>query len=226
MRVGEVDGQFKIGCDLFVQSHLPAAIIGQGLAQGFWHGLHLAYKAAMHRGGFRIVKPDENKITRRAFDQRADGGAVVFALDEITLPVAGNGAHLDFLWPFGDRRDVLQLSAPVLAARAGAAGLARLAQKLDEFCAQATARIGIDVCVDRFVADALLRIVRIHDLQLASALLRRPVGTLGNRLSNLGRREEALAASQEAVDIYRRLAQTRPDAFLPDLASSLNNSGA
>src|SRR5215468_6917803 len=39
---------------------------------------------------------------------------------------------------------------------------------------KATARIGIDVCVDRFVTDALLRIVRIHDLQLASALLRRP----------------------------------------------------
>jgi tetratricopeptide (TPR) repeat protein len=52
------------------------------------------------------------------------------------------------------------------------------------------------------------------------------VGTLGVRLSNLGRREEALAASQKAVDIYRRLAQTRPDTFLPDLAMSLNNSGA
>jgi tetratricopeptide (TPR) repeat protein len=41
----------------------------------------------------------------------------------------------------------------------------------------------------------------------------------------LGRREEALAASQEAVAIGRRLAETRPDAFLPDLASSLNNLG-
>jgi hypothetical protein len=51
------------------------------------------------------------------------------------------------------------------------------------------------------------------------------VGTLGIRLSSLGRREEELAASQEAVDIYRRLAQTRPDAFLPDLASSLNGLG-
>jgi tetratricopeptide (TPR) repeat protein len=51
------------------------------------------------------------------------------------------------------------------------------------------------------------------------------VGTLGIRLSNLGRREDALAASQEAVDIRRRLAQTRPDAFLPDLATSLNNLG-
>ncbi len=46
--------------------------------------------------------------------------------------------------------------------------------------------------------------------------------TLGNRLSKLGRREEALAASQEAVDLYRRLAQARPDAFLPDLARSIS----
>jgi tetratricopeptide (TPR) repeat protein len=51
------------------------------------------------------------------------------------------------------------------------------------------------------------------------------VGTLGIRLSNLGRREEALAASQEAVDTHRRLAQTRPDVFLPYLAMSLNNLG-
>ncbi|HMA73957.1 MAG TPA: hypothetical protein VKP67_21110, partial [Xanthobacteraceae bacterium] len=47
-------------------------------------------------------------------------------------------------------------------------------------------------------------------------------GTLGIRLSNLGRREEALAASQEAVAIRRRLAETRPDAFLPDLARSIS----
>jgi tetratricopeptide (TPR) repeat protein len=51
------------------------------------------------------------------------------------------------------------------------------------------------------------------------------VGTLGIRLSNLGRREEALAASKEAVDIRRALAKERPDAFLPDLARSLNNLG-
>jgi hypothetical protein len=31
-----------------------------------------------------------------------------------------------------------------------------------------------------------------------------------------------LAASQEAVDIRRRLAQTRPDAFLPNLATSIS----
>lgn len=40
-------------------------------------------------------------------------------------------------------------------------------------------------------------------------------------LCNLGRREEGLAAGQEAVDLYRRLAQTRPNAYLPDLAKSI-----
>jgi hypothetical protein len=45
------------------------------------------------------------------------------------------------------------------------------------------------------------------------------------RLFQLSRREKALEASQEAVDIYRRLAQNQPDAFLSDLAVSLNNLG-
>jgi hypothetical protein len=40
-------------------------------------------------------------------------------------------------------------------------------------------------------------------------------------LSNLGRREEALAATTEAVDVYRRLAGVNPAAFEPDLARGL-----
>jgi hypothetical protein len=44
-------------------------------------------------------------------------------------------------------------------------------------------------------------------------------------LSDLGRREEALAAAQEAVAIRRRLAETRPEVFLPNLASSLETQG-
>jgi tetratricopeptide (TPR) repeat protein len=48
---------------------------------------------------------------------------------------------------------------------------------------------------------------------------------LGFALSEMGRREEALQAAQEAVDLYRRLAAQHPDAFLPDLARSLNNLG-
>ena len=57
----------------------------------------------------------------------------------------------------------------------------------------------------------------------------RLAGSLNNlsiRLADLGRREEALAASQEAVTIRQELAAARPDAFRPDLASSLNNLSA
>src|SRR5262249_46245749 len=43
--------------------------------------------------------------------------------------------------------------------------------------------------------------------------------------SALGQREAALASTQEAVALRRRLAEARPDAFLPDLARSLNNLG-
>jgi tetratricopeptide (TPR) repeat protein len=46
---------------------------------------------------------------------------------------------------------------------------------------------------------------------------------LSNSLGDLGRREEALTAIEEAVTAYHALAQAQPNAFLPDLAMSLNN---
>ena len=47
-----------------------------------------------------------------------------------------------------------------------------------------------------------------------------------NRLADLGRREDALTAIAEAVQIRRALAAARPDAFRPDLAMSLNNQSS
>jgi len=44
---------------------------------------------------------------------------------------------------------------------------------------------------------------------------------LGYRYNQLGRREEALQATQKAVEIRQKLSEERPDAFLPDLAMSL-----
>ncbi|WP_240677884.1 tetratricopeptide repeat protein, partial [Actinacidiphila soli] len=52
------------------------------------------------------------------------------------------------------------------------------------------------------------------------------LNNLSGRLGALGRREEALEAITEAVDIRRELARVRPDAFLPNLAASLNNLSA
>ncbi|MBK8075419.1 MAG: tetratricopeptide repeat protein [Kineosporiaceae bacterium] len=56
-----------------------------------------------------------------------------------------------------------------------------------------------------------------NDLALAA-------GEVSQTFRFWGRRQEALAPTQEAVDIYRELAATNP-AFRPDLASSLNNLG-
>ena len=53
--------------------------------------------------------------------------------------------------------------------------------------------------------------------------LARSLSNLANRLAGLGRREDALAAGEEAAGIYRELAAARPEAFRPDLAMSLSN---
>jgi tetratricopeptide (TPR) repeat protein len=45
---------------------------------------------------------------------------------------------------------------------------------------------------------------------------------LSNRLADLGRPDQALAAAEEAVAIRRELAAAQPDAFLPGLAMSLS----
>ncbi|WP_050777811.1 tetratricopeptide repeat protein [Micromonospora sp. ATCC 39149] len=45
------------------------------------------------------------------------------------------------------------------------------------------------------------------------------------RLANAGLREQALTPAEEATGIYRRLAEANPDAYLPNLAASLNNLG-
>jgi predicted DNA-binding ArsR family transcriptional regulator len=53
----------------------------------------------------------------------------------------------------------------------------------------------------------------------------RVLNRLGFALFELGRRAEALEATQEAVEILRQLAQQNPDALRPELASSLHNLG-
>ena len=53
--------------------------------------------------------------------------------------------------------------------------------------------------------------------------LARSLNNLSNRLGEVGRRDEGLAAITEAVAVYRRLAAANPAAYEPDLAGSLNN---
>lgn len=54
-------------------------------------------------------------------------------------------------------------------------------------------------------------------------MIARTLNKLSNRLGEVGRREDGLAAIEEAVTIRRRPADANPAAYLPNLASSLNN---
>jgi tetratricopeptide (TPR) repeat protein len=76
------------------------------------------------------------------------------------------------------------------------------------------------------VTTALIKQLQLHATQErdhATPDIAMWLNSLALRLSDLGRREEALAAIEEAVQLYRGLAGARPDAFIPDLATSLNN---
>ena len=64
------------------------------------------------------------------------------------------------------------------------------------------------------------------DVVLELRALAASLNNLGNRQSAFEQRYAALASTQEALGLYRKLAQARPEAFLPDLAMSLNNLGA
>lgn len=73
------------------------------------------------------------------------------------------------------------------------------------------------------LTEQLLRGARELPDDEGAALRALSLNNLSIRLAALGRREEALAAIKEAVELRRALAAARPDAFRPDLASSLNN---
>lgn len=67
-------------------------------------------------------------------------------------------------------------------------------------------------------------ILRATEADPATAPVRAELqNVVGIALANLGRREPALTAIQEAVDLCRNLAATRPDAYRPELAGSLTN---
>jgi tetratricopeptide (TPR) repeat protein len=76
------------------------------------------------------------------------------------------------------------------------------------------------------VAERLAAFPRADESDEERSARARSLNNLGIRLSGLGRREDALAASAEAMEIYRELVAKNRDAFLPDLALSLCAKGS
>ncbi len=116
-----------------------------------------------------------------------------------------------------------QLAGPLGRAWAGLPETERAAVALalhDRLPHHTVALAGFALAVTEALGDVtdLLAHLSGDDAIRATAL-----NNLSNRLSALGRREEALPAIEEAVALYRRLAARNPDAFEPYLALSLNN---
>ena len=142
--------------------------------------------------------------------------AVRAALDELLAAALPRIVHLAIAGGHPELADLASLALQ-LAPRPGLA--ARLAGQMPEhsvrLAALAATLTSQQVTQDR--ADVL------GGEPDAVSRLAGSLNNLSNRLGDLGRREEALAASQEAVTIRRELAAARPDAFAPDLAGSLTN---
>jgi nucleoside phosphorylase/tetratricopeptide (TPR) repeat protein len=121
-------------------------------------------------------------------------------------------------------RTAFSVLGEVLADQLEAQGDARLASALETVgLPESTVSLRR---VAEWVSRVLLGALEVSEQEAVLPERARHQNNLGNRLSALGKREEALAATQEAVETYRQLAQRNPDAFQPALAMSLNNLGA
>jgi CHAT domain len=109
----------------------------------------------------------------------------------------------------------------VLAAALEREGTAELAERLEEELPHPYQTVSLREVGQWVVAERLAHLPEGMDEERARLL-----NNLSGWQSALGQRKAALASTQEAVDILRKLAQARPEAFLPNLARSLHNLGA
>jgi nucleoside phosphorylase len=79
--------------------------------------------------------------------------------------------------------------------------------------------------VAAWMVETQLKHLPARELPEPQAERARLLNNLGGTQSALGQPEAALASTQEAVDILRKLAAAQPAAFLPYLAGSLSNLG-
>ncbi|MGH3937107.1 MAG: tetratricopeptide repeat protein [Pseudonocardiaceae bacterium] len=126
---------------------------------------------------------------------------------------------------------------PGLAVAAGGVALARLADLPDvdmgvleaiEALLPTGRHVDLDIAIAAITASLTTHRLTTHRLAATGdpADPAHLYATLGYRLANAGRREEALGATVQAVEIYRRLVWVNPVAFEPDLASALTDLSA
>ncbi|HEX5289590.1 MAG TPA: tetratricopeptide repeat protein [Streptosporangiaceae bacterium] len=118
--------------------------------------------------------------------------------------------------PAGRLPDLLDLALTLIPRPAAAAALVgRLPDRSTGLAAFAATLAGQAVDHHRHQAAA--------GRDLTAGDLARALNELSTRLADLGRREDALAAIEEAVEVYRRLAGEQPGRYRPGLAMALDN---
>ena len=203
---------------------------------GYWNPLRPDLLAEQHLADTENLSDLATGAARLAAGQNWEAGILTQLLAELTRAAANQPAvraALDELLAAALPRIVDQA---VIADRAELADLASLALQLAPQPGLAAPLVGqMPEHSVRLAALAATLTSQQVTQDRADALdgepdaanrLARSLTTLSNRLAGLGRREEALAASQEAVTIRRELAAARPDAFRPGLATSLNKLAA
>ena len=200
---------------------------------GYWNPLRPDLLAEQHLADTAQLAPLATTAARLAAGQPWEAGLLTQLLAELTRGAPNQPAVQAAL------NELLAAALPRivhLAVTAGHAGLADLAS------------LALQLAPQPGLAAPLAGQMPEHSVQLAALAAtltsqqvthyragaidgepdaaNRLAGSLNNlslRLADLGRREEALAASEEAATIRRELAAARPDAFRPGLAGSLNN---
>ncbi len=174
VRVTEVHHHAGVGRQFGVACHLLALVVCQRLAHGFGDAAQLGRETFQGRGGRRIGQLDQHHQAGAALEQNAHGRAVARTLDEIALPVAGEGPVVGLGWAHMDAQQIGHLAPAVLAPAAWYALGLGAAQTGDQVFAQLALGHGVDAGVDALVGDSALGFIGPHKLECARDLRGRP----------------------------------------------------
>ena len=94
VRIAEIDLDVGRQCQALVIGEFFASVPGQGLVEFAGQSLRLFDQCRDDAFGVFVGDLDQHHVARVALDQRGDI-AVLRSADQVTLPVAGNGAILD-----------------------------------------------------------------------------------------------------------------------------------
>ena len=157
------------------------------------------------------VAADTYAVKRGVFDFRSQA--------EITLPGGESGLWLRDILERPER--ISEVENLIKAERSSATPNIHYVAQLELRLAEALFQNGRVDLAFHHIGYAVIEARALRDTPLLADAL----NAFGIVLSEVGKREEALEAAQEGVELYRTLAKTQPEVFNPNLAGSLNNLG-